>query len=92
MGLSILDQVAPHTRFHVGLDYVSPYTGVHIQDVQIVNREGRSVYSQCLYDGKSAGRPLYEPRFAEHLDYFSDLCERHVRTTPCEHDKALRNA
>ena len=78
---SIIDQVAPHTRFHLGIEYRDG-RGLR-QCVQLLNREGRSIFSVDIVDGKADredGRAIFIKDLAPHVEYFITLCERWVST------------
>lgn len=78
---SIIDQVAPHTRFHLGIEYRDG-RGLH-QGVQLINRDDKSIFSVDLVDGKADredGRAIFTKELAPHIEYFITLCERWVST------------
>ena len=85
--MSILDEVAPHSIFHVALDFKDEYNR-HWQCIQLLgpSPEGvwgdwktrKSIFSVTLIDGEldPEGQFLYTEPLKDHIDYFVDLCKR----------------
>lgn len=73
---SIIDEVAPNTRFHMGLWFKNT-DGSLVQSVQLVNRNNESVMTVTLRDGQVDGRSFLAIRpLMEHADYFVELAKR----------------